>query len=85
MQHWQNHISPMDGPSPSTSEIKPNCKTVYYRVMKLIIEGRRRQERVDRAIRVADPTAVRCLSSVTVLRGSRRYCAPAACYASFRR
>jgi hypothetical protein len=38
-----------DGPTPSINEIavhfKLNYKTVYYHVMKLIIEGRLRQER----------------------------------------
>jgi DNA-binding transcriptional regulator YhcF (GntR family) len=39
----------MDGPTPSINEIalhfKLNYKTVYYHVMKLIVEGRLRQER----------------------------------------
>ena len=39
----------MDGPTPSINEIalhfRLNYKTVYYHVMKLIIEGRLRQER----------------------------------------
>jgi DNA-binding transcriptional regulator YhcF (GntR family) len=39
----------MDGPTPSINEIavhfKLNYKTVYYHVMKLIIEGLLRQER----------------------------------------
>lgn len=39
----------MDGPTPSIREISIhfalNYKTVYYHVMKLIVEGRLRQER----------------------------------------
>lgn len=39
----------MDGPTPSINEISHafslNYKTVYYHVMKLVIEGRLRQER----------------------------------------
>jgi hypothetical protein len=39
----------MDGPTPSINEIavhfRLNYKTVYYHVMKLIVEGRLRQER----------------------------------------
>jgi DNA-binding transcriptional regulator YhcF (GntR family) len=39
----------MEGPTPSINEIavyfKLNYKTVYYHVMKLITEGRLRQER----------------------------------------
>jgi len=39
----------MDGPTPSIGEIsrefKLNYKTAYYHIMKLIIEGRLRQER----------------------------------------
>jgi hypothetical protein len=39
----------MDGPTPSINEIavhfRLNYKTVYYHVMKLIIEGRLRQDR----------------------------------------
>jgi DNA-binding transcriptional regulator YhcF (GntR family) len=39
----------MDGPMPSINKIaghfKLNYKTVYYHVMKLIVEGRLRQER----------------------------------------
>jgi hypothetical protein len=38
----------MDGPTPSINEIavhfKLNYKTVYYHVMKLIVEGRLRQD-----------------------------------------
>lgn len=39
----------MDGPTPSINEIarhfEVNYKTAYYHVMKLIVEGRLRQER----------------------------------------
>jgi hypothetical protein len=39
----------MDGPTPSINEIavhfRLNYKTVYYHAMKLIVEGRLRQER----------------------------------------
>jgi len=44
----------MDGPTPSISEtavhFKLNYKTVYYHVMKLIVEGRLRQERGKRVV-----------------------------------
>jgi hypothetical protein len=47
---WVCHYADeMDGPTPSINEIavhfKLNYKTVYYHVMKLIVEGRLRQER----------------------------------------
>jgi hypothetical protein len=39
----------MEGPTPSINEIavhfRLNYKTVYYHVMKLIVEGRLRQDR----------------------------------------
>ena len=50
ISEWvSRYADEMDGPTPSINEIalhfKLNYKTVYYHVMKLIIEGRLRQER----------------------------------------
>ena len=43
------YANEMDGPTPSINEISIhfhlNYKTAYYHIMKLIIEGRLRQER----------------------------------------
>ncbi len=43
------YAAEMDGPTPSINEVAVhfglNYKTVYYHVMKLIVEGRLRQER----------------------------------------
>jgi len=50
----RRYADEMDGPTPSINEIalhfKLNYKTVYYHVMKLIVEGRLRQERGKRVV-----------------------------------